>query len=62
MKNQKQGDSLIIGAGVWSVLFIGMGIFDLVTKKEWLLVRIFIRRPIFYLSYLSIMEDKRQHK
>ncbi|MBU3093195.1 hypothetical protein KPL35_14055 [Clostridium sp. CF011] len=34
MKNQKQGDSIIIGAGVWSVLFIGMGIFDLVTKKN----------------------------
>ena len=34
MEKQKRVDSIIIGAGVWSILFIGIGIFNIVTKKN----------------------------
>jgi inner membrane protein involved in colicin E2 resistance len=33
-KKPKQSDSIIVGAIVWSILFIGIGIFDMVTKKN----------------------------
>ena len=34
MKKQKTYDSIIIGAGVWTILFLGIGIFNVVTKER----------------------------
>jgi Predicted membrane protein (DUF2178) len=34
MKKQKTYDSIIIGAGVWVILFLGIGIFNVVTKES----------------------------
>jgi len=34
MKKQKPCDSIIIGAGVWTILFVGIGIFKIATKNN----------------------------
>ncbi|MCB2299537.1 DUF2178 domain-containing protein [Clostridium tagluense] len=53
MENEKKTDSIIIGAGVFAMLFIGKGIFAFVTKKNgyWVLLVIGIL-SLLYLIYL----------
>ena len=70
MENKKKTDSIIIGAGVWAILFIGIGIFDFVTQKNGYLIMFGIGiLSLLYFIYLlkktkynlaEIYEDERK--
>lgn len=48
MENKKKTDSIIIGAGVWAILFMGIGFFDFVTQKKGYLI-------MFGIAILSLL-------
>ena len=53
MEKQKPGDSIIVGAIVWSFCGIGIGVFDLITKRHAALIWLALGGlSLIYLIYL----------
>lgn len=59
MENKKKTDSIIIGAGVWAIFFIGIGIFDFVTQKNGYLIMfcIGILSLLYFIYLLKTTQD-----
>lgn len=63
MENGKKLDSILIGAGVFTILFIGLGIFEVVTKKNGYFIMFGIGiLSLLYLIYLLKQSKDRKNE